>query len=57
MLKGDPWSNPGLLDADRGEAPWQEKREPRNGLLERCDLDSAAPCDSRSAKGRWMKAA
>ena len=22
MLKDDPWSNPGLLDADRGEALW-----------------------------------
>ena len=22
MLKEDPWSNPGLLDADRGEGLW-----------------------------------
>jgi len=38
MLKGDPWSNPGLLDADRGEALWKEKRGPKNASLERCDL-------------------
>ncbi len=38
MLKADPWSNPGLLDADRGEALWKEKRGPRNASLERCDL-------------------
>jgi sulfur-oxidizing protein SoxA len=38
MLKADPWSNPGLLDVDRGEALWKEKRGPRNASLERCDL-------------------
>jgi sulfur-oxidizing protein SoxA len=38
MLKDDPWSNPGLLDADRGEALWKEKRGPRNASLEACDL-------------------
>jgi L-cysteine S-thiosulfotransferase len=38
MLKEDPWSNPGLLDADRGEALWKEKRGPRNVSLEACDL-------------------
>ena len=38
MLKGDPWSNPGLLDADRGEALWKEKRGPKNASLEECDL-------------------
>jgi sulfur-oxidizing protein SoxA len=38
MLKADPWSNPGLLDADRGETLWKEKRGPRNVSLERCDL-------------------
>src|SRR5262249_31381036 len=26
MLKEDPWSNPGLLDADRGEALWGTAR-------------------------------
>jgi sulfur-oxidizing protein SoxA len=38
MMKGDPWSNPGLLDVDRGEALWKEKRGPKNASLERCDL-------------------
>jgi L-cysteine S-thiosulfotransferase len=38
MLKGDPWSNPGLLDVDRGETLWKEKRGPKNASLERCDL-------------------
>jgi L-cysteine S-thiosulfotransferase len=38
MLKDDPWSNPGLLDADRGEALWKEKRGPKNASLEGCDL-------------------
>jgi L-cysteine S-thiosulfotransferase len=38
MLKEDPWSNPGLLDADRGEALWKEKRGPSNASLEQCDL-------------------
>jgi sulfur-oxidizing protein SoxA len=38
MLKGDPWSNPGLLDADRGEALWKEKRGPKNASLDQCDL-------------------
>lgn len=38
MLKADPWSNPGLLDADRGEALWKEKRGPNNVSLEQCDL-------------------
>jgi sulfur-oxidizing protein SoxA len=38
MLKDDPWSNPGLLDADRGEALWREKRGPKNASLEGCDL-------------------
>jgi L-cysteine S-thiosulfotransferase len=38
MLKEDPWSNPGLLDADRGEALWKEKRGPKNVSLEGCDL-------------------
>ncbi|MBM3569773.1 MAG: sulfur oxidation c-type cytochrome SoxA [Alphaproteobacteria bacterium] len=31
MLKDDPWSNPGLLDADRGEELWKTK-------LTACDL-------------------
>jgi sulfur-oxidizing protein SoxA len=38
MLKEDPWTNPGLLDADRGEALWKQKRGPNNASLEACDL-------------------
>ncbi len=38
MLKADPWSNPGLLDADRGEALWTTPRGPKNVSLEQCDL-------------------
>jgi sulfur-oxidizing protein SoxA len=38
MLKEDPWSNPALLDADRGEALWKTPRGPKNVSLEGCDL-------------------
>jgi L-cysteine S-thiosulfotransferase len=38
MLKEDPWSNPGLLEADRGEALWKERRGPKSASLEACDL-------------------
>ena len=38
MLKDDPWSNPALLDADRGEALWKAPRGPRNVSLEGCDF-------------------
>ena len=38
MLKEDPWSNPGLLDADRGEALWKTPRGPKKVSLEQCDL-------------------
>jgi sulfur-oxidizing protein SoxA len=38
MLNEDPWSNPGLLEADRGEGLWKERRGPRNASLEGCDL-------------------
>jgi sulfur-oxidizing protein SoxA len=38
MLKDDPWSNPGLLDADRGEALWATPRGPKKVSLEGCDL-------------------
>src|SRR5690606_37797265 len=38
MLKEDPWSNPGLLDADRGEALWKTPRGPNKVSLETCDL-------------------
>lgn len=42
MLKADPWSNPALLDAEKGEALWKEKRGPRNVTLEGCDLGKGA---------------
>ncbi len=38
MLQDDPWSNPGHLEADRGEALWRKRRGPRNASLEACDL-------------------
>ena len=34
----DPWSNPGFLDADRGEALWTTKAGPKNASFEQCDL-------------------
>ena len=42
MLKEDPWSNPGLLDADRGEALWNTAAGPKNVSLEKCDLGKGA---------------
>ena len=38
MLKEDPWSNPGMLDVDRGETLWRTPAGPNNVSLERCDL-------------------
>ena len=38
MLRADPWSNPGFLDVDRGEALWATARGPKNVSLEQCDL-------------------
>jgi sulfur-oxidizing protein SoxA len=38
MLQADPWANPALLDADRGEALWKERRGPKSASLEACDL-------------------
>jgi sulfur-oxidizing protein SoxA len=38
MLKSDPFANPGLLDADRGEVLWSTPRGPKNVTLEQCDL-------------------
>ena len=38
MLKEDPWSNPGFLDADRGEALWNTAAGPNRATLEKCDL-------------------
>jgi len=38
MMKSDPWSNPGMLDVDRGEALWKTPAGPNNVSLEQCDL-------------------
>ena len=38
MLRDDPWSNPGLLDSDRGEALWKTPAGPNKVSLEKCDL-------------------
>jgi sulfur-oxidizing protein SoxA len=38
MLQDDPWSNPALLEADRGEDLWRTRRGPRKASLEACDL-------------------
>ena len=38
MLREDPWSNPGYLDVDRGEALWTTPRGPKNVSLAQCDL-------------------
>lgn len=38
MLKEDPWSNPAMLDVDRGEQLWKTPRGPKNVSLENCDL-------------------
>jgi sulfur-oxidizing protein SoxA len=42
MLRQDPWSNPGLLDADRGEGLWKTPAGPNNVTLEKCDLGKGA---------------
>jgi len=38
MLREDPWSNPGFLDVDRGEALWTTPAGPKNASFEQCDL-------------------
>lgn len=42
MLREDPWSNPGLLDADRGEGLWTTAAGPNKVSLEKCDLGKGA---------------
>ena len=42
MLREDPWSNPGLLDADRGEDLWKTAAGPSKATLEKCDLGKGA---------------
>ncbi len=39
---GDPMSNPGFLNVDRGEALWKLKRGGKNVSLESCDLGEGA---------------
>ncbi|MEZ5856033.1 MAG: sulfur oxidation c-type cytochrome SoxA, partial [Hyphomicrobiaceae bacterium] len=34
----DPFSNPGYLNVDRGEALWKQARGTKNVSLETCDL-------------------
>jgi sulfur-oxidizing protein SoxA len=38
MLKSDPWSNPGMLDVDRGETLWKTPGGSNHVSLEGCDL-------------------
>ena len=38
MMRSDPWSNPGMLDVDRGETLWKTPGGPNNVSLEGCDL-------------------
>lgn len=38
MLREDPWSNPALLDADRGQMLWETAAGPNDVSLEKCDL-------------------
>jgi sulfur-oxidizing protein SoxA len=38
MMKSDPWSNPGMLDVDRGEALWKTPAGPSDVSLDQCDL-------------------
>ncbi|CAM5196899.1 SoxAX cytochrome complex subunit A OS=Bosea thiooxidans OX=53254 GN=ARD30_15215 PE=3 SV=1 [Bosea thiooxidans] len=38
QMLSDPFSNPGFLAVDRGEALWSEKRGTKNASLESCDL-------------------
>ena len=42
MLKEDPWSNPALLDADRGEGLWKTPAGPNKVSLEKCNLGKGA---------------
>jgi sulfur-oxidizing protein SoxA len=37
-MLSDPFSNPGFLAVDRGEALWETKRGAKNASLESCDL-------------------
>ena len=53
MLKADPWSNPGMLDADRGEALWKQSA----GTQERLARAMRPRQGSRQGRGRLCRAA
>lgn len=38
MMQADPWANPAMLDADKGDQLWRTPRGPTNVSLEDCDL-------------------
>lgn len=39
MMRDDPWSNPALLDVDRGETLWAAQKGPEKvALADKCDL-------------------
>jgi sulfur-oxidizing protein SoxA len=42
QMLSDPFSNPGFLNVDRGEALWATRRGARNVSLETCDLGMGA---------------
>jgi sulfur-oxidizing protein SoxA len=51
QMLSDPFSNPGFLAVDRGEALWAEKRGAKNVSLEGCDLgEGAGKLDGAFAK-------
>src|SRR3954454_4474745 len=54
MMKEDPWSNPGYLDVDRGEALWTSPAGPKNASLEKCDLGQG-PGKVEGAFARLLK--
>ena len=55
MLKEDPWSNPGLLDSDRGETLWKTPRGPKSVSLEKCDLGKGPGVVEGAFAGLWSR--
>ena len=53
MLKDDPWSNPAMLDVDRGEALWKNAARPEERLARRLRPRQG----SRRGEGRFRRAA
>ena len=65
MLKADPWSNPGLLDADRGEALFFRRQGPMDFACATCHGDAgkrirlqglpylSKPEEARAVVGEW----